>query len=430
VKSNKPTKTRGAAFWIKSSLGVIAALGLLFWLTHAKKVSTLIELSYGPSDPSFANTLGPAVGAEFLEGNAVQTLVNGDEFFPSMLQAIREAKSTITLETYIWESGKISDQFIEVLGERARAGVRINVIVDGMGTLKFKDEDWARLEASGVKLLKYGREHWYDIKANINHRTHRKSLVIDGRVGFTGGMCFADKWMGNATSADQWRDTQVRVEGPVVREMQAVFATNWLQTTSTFLVAEVYFPAIPSAGKARAQCFKSGPGEGAEAGRLSYLFAIAAARKSIEISHAYFVPDDLAIETLIAARHRGVRIRVIVPAINDSRIGRAASRSRWGKLLKTGVEFYRFEPAMFHSKTMIVDDVFVTVGSVNFDNRSFQINDEISLNVLDRDVARDHLKIFENDLRHSKRLTREEFESRPFYIKLTDHVCGLIRSQL
>ncbi|MEO6993624.1 MAG: cardiolipin synthase [Lacunisphaera sp.] len=430
MKSNKPKKRRGAAFWKKFSFGVLAALGLLYWLTDAWKVSTLIKLSYGPTDHSFAATLGPAVGAEFVEGNAVQTLVNGDEFFPSMLQAIREAKSTITLETYIWESGKISDQFIEALGERARAGVRISVIVDGMGVLKFKNEDWARLEASGVNLLKYGRAHWYDIKANFNNRTHRKSLVIDGRVGFTGGMDIADKWMGNATSTDQWRDTQVRVEGPVVHEMQAVFATNWLQTTSTFLAGEDYFPVIHPAGTVRAQCFKSGPGEGAEAGRLSYLFAIAAARKSIEISHAYFVPDDLAIETLIAARQRGVRIRVIVPAINDSRIGRAASRSRWGKLLKAGVEFYQFEPAMFHVKSMIVDDVFVTVGSVNFDDRSFQINDEISLNILDRATASDHLKIFENDLRHSTPLTREEFESRPFYIKLTDHLCGLIRSQL
>ncbi|MEO5958981.1 MAG: phospholipase D-like domain-containing protein [Opitutaceae bacterium] len=389
-----------------------------------------IHLDVGPHDAAFASAFGPVVGAEFIDGNSVEILVNGDRFFPAMLKAIREAQKTITFETYIWAPGKISDEFIVALTERAQHGVKVHVLVDGMGTLKFKKEDGVRLRAAGVELLKYGREHWYEIKPNINHRTHRKLLIVDGRIAFTGGMCIDDSWLGNADSEKVWRETGARIAGPVVRQMQAVFAANWLQTTSALLLGEDYFPKISSSGSSLAQCFGSGPDEGAEMARIGYLFAIAGARQSIDLSHAYFVPDDLAIKMLLAARKRGVRIRAIVPAINDSRFGRAASRSRWGELLEAGVEFHQYLPAMYHCKTMVVDGVFVTIGSANFDNRSFTINDEVTLNVLDRGVAADHLRMFEQDLRRSKPLTLEEFKARPFYIKAADHIAGMFRSQL
>jgi cardiolipin synthase len=281
-----------------------------------------------------------------------------------------------------------------------------------------------------VKVFKYGREHWYEIKPNINHRTHRKLLVVDGKIGFTGGMCIDDSWLGNADSRDRWRETQVRVEGPAVRQMQATFVTNWTQTGRALLLGEDYFPEFEREGRSIAMCFKSGPGEGAESARLSYLLAIASARKSIDIEHAYFIPDDLGVQMLLEARERGVRIRVMIPEKHDSRFGRAAARSRWGELLAAGVEFYQYQPAMLHAKTMTVDDYFVTVGSVNFDNRSFSINDEVALNVLDASVAREHRRMFEEDLSKSKPLTREEFESRPRYVKWADRFCGLFRSQL
>jgi cardiolipin synthase len=416
-------------FWAVVVLSVVGVFGLYFWVTSARLLREPLRLDYGPGQPAFASALGPIVGAEFVEGNSIETLVNGDQFFPAMLAAIRSAQKTITLETYIWTSGKISDEFMAALSERAQHGVRVHVLVDGMGTLKFKDRDRDQLRAAGVEIYKYGREHWWEMKPNINHRTHRKLLIVDGKVGFAGGMCIDDHWLGNADSTKVWRETEVRVEGPAVRQMQAVFATNWLQTTSSLLLGEDYYPKITNAGSSVAECFLSGPGEGPQKARLSYLFCIAAARRSIDISHAYFVPDDLAIDTLVAARRRGVRVRVIVPAINDSRIGRAASRSRWGRLLDAGVEFYQYEPAMYHCKTMVVDDQLVTVGSANFDNRSFSINDEVMLNVLDRRVAADHERVFANDLAHARRLTREEFEARPFYIKIADNLCGLLRSQ-
>lgn len=428
-RSEPRVRSRGF-FWTTVILAVVLVLGLLFWTSSAKLLKEPITLGYGPDDAVFPAAMGPIVGAEFVNGNRVEILVNGAEFFPSMLAAIRAAKKTVTLETYIWSPGKISDDFIAVLSERARAGVKVHVIVDGMGTLKFKDDDRDRLKEAGVDFVKYGREHWWDVKANINHRTHRKILVVDGKVGFTGGMCIDDRWLGDADSDKVWRETMVRIEGPAVRQMQATFAVNWLKTTSALLVGEDYFPKISSAGSILAHSYMSGPTDGPERVRIGYLFAITAARKSIDIANAYFVPDDLAIETLIQARKRGVRVRVVAPAINDSRFGRAASRSRWGRLLEAGVEFYLFQPAMFHPKTMVVDDLLVTIGSANFDNRSFSINDEVTANFLDRGVAASHRKMFERDIKRSHQLTFEEFKNRPFYIKLADHAAGMFRSQL
>lgn len=417
-------------FWTLFAIGTVLILGGYFWLTSARILGKSFELDYGPESPVFAQSMGPLLGAEFVDGNTVKTFVNGDAFFPEMLKAIAGAKKTITFETYIWEPGKVSDRFVAALKERARAGVRVHVLVDGMGTLKLPRETADDLKSAGVEFLKYGREHWYVLKPNINHRTHRKILVIDGTVGFTGGMCISDTWEGNANSPKVWRETVVRVEGPAVRQLQSVFASNWLKTTSRLLVGPDYFPRTGSSGPSVAQCMKSGPDDMPENARVSHLLAIASARHSIRIEHAYFVPDDLAVDMLLAAVKRGVKIEVIVPAINDSRFGRAASRSRWGKLLAAGVKFYEFQPSMLHCKSVIVDDILLTVGSANFDNRSFAINDEVELNVLDRAVAAEHVRIFEADRERSTPLTREEFEGRPRWQKWIDGFCGMFRSQL
>ena len=437
----KPRRTTRAAaasarkpLWRRPPLLIaagVALIGLLFWLTTARLVNEPIELDYGPEDPRFMLSLGPLLGAEFTRGNRVTLLKNGDEIFPSMLQAIAAARHSITLETYIWSSGEVSDRFVEALSERARAGVKVHVLCDGVGMLKFHDDHQRQLLDAGVEFVAYGREHWYQLKPGINHRTHRKILVVDGKVGFTGGVCIDDEWQGDADSVKLWRETHVRVEGPVVRQMQAVFMANWLQTTSRLLMGEAYFPAEPPPAEgALAQCYKSGPDEDPENARVSYLFAIASARSSILIQHAYFVPDDLAIEMLIDAAQRGVRVQVIVPAINDSAFGRAAARSRWGRLLAAGVEFHCFDPAMYHCKVMVVDDLFVTIGSVNFDNRSFRINDEVNVNILDREVARAARRHFDEDIAQSHRLTLEQFLDRGWWQKLADHFCGLFRSQL
>jgi len=399
-------------------------------VSRAKIIKDPIVVDFGPGDRAFIHALGPLLGADFSTGNRITPLINGDRFFPAMLDAIRSAQRSVTLETYIWSSGSISDQFIEALSERARAGVKVHVLADGMGALKFKDADQERMKKAGVEFVVYAREHWWQIKPDINHRTHRKILVVDGRIGFTGGMCIDDRWMGDADSEKSWRETQIKVEGPVVRQLQAVFTSNWLQTTTRLLFGEDYFPETAMSGDSLAQCFKSGRDENPQNARNSHLLAIAAARKTIRIGQAYFVPDDLAIEMLLAARKRGVEVDIVVPAINDSSFGRAASRSRWGKLLEAGVRIHLYQPAMYHCKVMIVDEILSTVGSINFDDRSFTINDEVAVNVIDSQVAGELLKSFDTDVRRSRPLTYEAFLNRGWLIKFADHFSGMFRSQL
>lgn len=428
IMNLKKSSTRKSLVIVLLGLFFVAAIVLK--VTSAKKIEKLIQTDYSVADPAFKNSLSGLIGASFLDGNRVHELLNGDQIFPAMLKAISEATNSITFENYIWESGEVGGKFKNALIERARGGVKIHSIVDGMGTLKLKKEDMEEMKAAGIQFVKLGRDRWYKLKLSINHRTHRKLLVVDGKIGFTGGVCIADKWSGNGELPDHWRETHFMFEGPVVREMQGIFAENWLQTTSEVLQGAKYFPEIGSPGKALMQCFKSGPKDGEENARLVYLFAIASARKHIRLSHAYFVPDDLAVKELLAARKRGVKVEIIVPFKNDSSVGRAASRSRWGDLLDAGVEFYQYKQSLFHCKVMVVDDVFVTAGSINFDNRSFRINDEANINVLDEKFAAAQIKVFEDDKKKSSPLTAPMLNDRPWYSKCGDYCAGFLRSQL
>ena len=427
AKRNQPLRL--STPWIIIGI-LLVGLGVLVYRSSADILKEPIKSTVNVGDPIFRDSVGPLLGAEFVGGNTVKPLINGDEFFPVMLDAISKAKKSVCIESYIWGAGKVSDKFTAALIERARAGVKVHAMVDGAGDLKMAFADMQNMKAAGVEFVVFGRERWYHVKTNLNHRSHRKLLIVDGKVGFTGGVCIDDTWLGNADRDDVWRDTQARVEGPAVRQMQAVFASHWLHTTDRLLMGPDYFPDTGRPGESRVDCFKSGPDESPENARMSYLLAIASARKSIRLQHAYFVPDALAVEMLLQARQRGVEIEVVVPMKNDSRFGRAASRSRWGKLLDAGVKFYQFEPSLYHCKVMIVDDTFVTMGSINFDNRSFAINDEANINIIDPAVAGEFNKSFNDDVTHSKPLTSEEFHARPFYIKIADHVAGVLQSLL
>ena len=376
----------------------------------------------------FRASLTNVTHSPFVEGNRITQLVNGDEFFPAMLDAIRNARKTITLENFIWRSGKISDQFIAALSERARAGVRVHVIMDALGTVQLKDTDIETMRKAGVRFVKYHRAPKLH---RINNRDHRKLLVVDGRAGITGGSCIADEWMGNAETEKLWRDTDFKIEGPVVPQLQSIFATNWLQTERESLHGEDYFPKdLPVAGKTPMQAFASGPREGDDAARLVYVQGIAAATNNICIGQSYFVPDESVMKELLAARARGVTIEVITPGKIDINIVRRASRSRWPELLKAGVKFYEYGPALYHCKIMIVDDFFVTAGSVNLDERSFQINDEANINVLDREFAAKLRHAFELDKAQSKPITERAFRNRSWMAKAMENFAGLFRSQL
>lgn len=279
-------------------------------------------------------------------------------------------------------------------------------------------------------MRRYHEPQWYNLD-KLNNRTHRKLLIVDGQVGFTGGVGVAQEWTGHAQDPEHWRDTHFRVEGPVVAEMQAVFGDNWVKATGEVLHGSDYFPAISKAADGKAQVFSSSPSGGSESMQLIYLLAITAAERSIELEMAYFVPDELAREALLDAVKRGVHVRIIVPgAYIDTETVRHASRAVWGDLLAAGVEIDEYAPTMFHCKVMVVDGFMVSAGSTNFDDRSFRLNDEDSLNIYDESFAARQQKIFEDDLAQSKRVTYAAGQARPLSEKFWDYAARILGSQI
>ena len=395
-----------------------------------KQIRHQVEHRFAVSDSQFLRVVSQLLGPPLVEGNEIKALHNGDQIFPAMLEAIRGAKKTVTFETYIYWSGEIGKRFSEALADRARAGVKIHVLLDWAGTGRIDKNYLDQLTDAGVEVERYHPLRWYSL-ARINNRTHRKLLVVDGRVGFTGGVGIADQWLGNAQSKDHWRDSHFRVTGPAVAQMQAAFMENWIKTRARVFVGEEYFPQLAKAGAAFAQVFKSSKSGGSESVRLMYLLSIASAASTIRLQAAYFVPDGLAIDTLVAACKRGVRVEIIVPGpAIDAGLVRLASRSRWGDLLDAGVRIYEYQPTMYHCKVMIVDDLWVSVGSTNFDDRSFRLNDEANLNIYDPAFAAEQVAAFEHDKAKSRLMTRSEFKQRSPIGKLLEHAAGILRRQL
>ena len=306
----------------------------------------------------------------------------------------------------------------------------MNVTIDWVGSASMDQSQLKEMEDAGVHVVRYRPLHWYNL-ARMNNRTHRKLLVVDGRVGFTGGVGIGDPWQGHAQDPDHWRDVHFRIEGPVVAQVQAAFNDNWIKTTGQILNGDPYFPPLAPVGDMDAHLFISSPAGGSESMHLMYLMAIAAAEHSIDLSAAYFIPDELITNALVAARHRGVRIRVLTPGKNtDSDAARLASKDGWGPLLLAGVEIYEYEPTMFHNKVLIVDHELTSVGSTNFDLRSFRLNDEASLNVYDRAFAERMTQVFEQDLVPTRRYTYEIWKNRPWKEKFAETFIRPIRSQL
>jgi cardiolipin synthase len=395
-----------------------------------KKLERKIEHRYAISDPQFRREMGVMLGPAIMPGNHVVDLENGDEIFPAMLAAIRSAQKTITFETYIYWEGKVGKDFADALSERARAGVQVKVTIDWVGSITMDESQLQEMQDAGVHVERYRPLHWYNL-GRINNRTHRKLLVIDGRIGFTGGVGIGDPWQGNAQDPDHWRDLHFRIEGPAVSQFQAAFNDNWIKTTGEVLNGAGYFPQLDRAGGMDAHLFISSPSGGSESMHLMFLMAIAAAEHTIDLQAAYFIPDELITKALIAARHRGVRIRVIVPGKNtDSDAARFASKAGWGPLLLAGMEIYEYEPTMFHNKMLIVDGELVSVGSTNFDLRSFRLNDEASLNIYDRDFAQRMTAVFESDLKPTKRYTYQTWKKRPLKEKLFETFILPLKSQL
>lgn len=371
-------------------------------IKSGKQVRHEIPPLYSANSAEFRQSTGSLLSSNFLPGNSIKTLVNGKQIFPAMLGAIRSAKHSINFETYVFWDGEIGREFTEALAERARAGVKVCAVLDAQGTAKMGRANVAKLRDSGVDVAKYHRLFWPDIR-RYNNRTHRKLLIVDGKVAFIGGVGIADEWIGNADSPKHWRDNHYQVTGPAVAQLQAIFMDNWLRTRGTVLHGSDYFPALSSSGPYTAQAFKSSPRSGDLDMHLMYLLAIASAQKTLRIENAYFLPDTLTRKELIAAGKRGVKVEIIVPGKQiDQKLVRAASKRHWSDLIKAGIKIYEYQPTMVHVKLMIVDDTFVSVGSGNFDNRSVRLNDEANLNVLNRSFAAEQIRLFEIDKRQSR----------------------------
>lgn len=414
-----------------------AAFGIGLW-SGVCSLSTPVEFppQYGldhnltVGDPEFINTMAGAAGVPFVDGNSVVLLNNGDRFYPSMLAAIEGAARSITIEAYIYWAGEIGLKFAQALAAASQRGVRVKILLDAFGSANVGTEILKILETGGCHLAWYNPIRWTHLR-RINNRTHRKSLIIDGRIGFTGGAGIADHWTGDAQDDKHWRDLQIRVEGPAVRPLQTGFAQNWLECTGELVTGPYFYPAPVAVGSLALQTIMSSPETGASTVRVMYCMAISAARTSIDIANPYFVPDHVSIDLFRDAVKRGVRIRVMVAGTsNDNLTARFNSVRLYGALLEAGVELYEYNQTMMHHKIMIVDGLWSTVGTSNFDNRSFSHNEENNVSAVDQSLALSMLESFERDLAICERVTLDGWRRRGLPHKAVEALASFVQDQV
>jgi cardiolipin synthase len=339
-----------------------------------------------------------------VQGNRVEVLLNGDEIFPAMLAAMREARRTITFANFIYEEGEIAREMAATMAERCHAGVKVNVLLDAVGSAKMEEAHRDILRDAGCRLAFYRPLNPLTIR-RFNHRNHRRVLVVDGRVGFTGGVGVGEAWMGNGRQAGRWRQTDVRVEGPVVRVLQAAFAETWRDATGQLLGGDDFFPPLTRRGNLAIQAVPSSPAHGATEAYMLFLLAIDSARSSIALTNPYFVPDDGIAKALARAAERGVDVSIITAGVAGNtldRLLRVASRTHFPRAVNAGVKIYEYQAAYLHAKTVVIDGRWVSIGSVNIDNRSFALNSELNITALDRGMATRMLDVFQKDLAHSR----------------------------
>lgn len=422
-RSKTPGSTPGVFF---SCVVVCLVLNGCAWKSGKQQRHEITSV-YSTSSPQFQRSAGSLLGPDFVSGNGIKTLVNGDKIFPAMIAAIRSAKHSVNFETYVFEDGAVAKQFTAALAERARAGVKVNAILDAQGCSHMGRANLATLEDAGVQIARYHSIYWLDPR-RYNNRTHRKLLIIDGKIAFIGGVGIADEWSGDADSPQHWRDNHYEVTGPVVAQLQSCFVSNWMKTRGTMLDGADYFPPLPPAGPYRAQAIRStakNPNLD-----LMYLLSIASARSTIVIENAYFLPDETIRKELIAAARRGVHIEILVPGkYIDQKLVRLASQRHWPEMLRAGIKIYEYQPTMVHVKLMIIDGIFVSIGSGNLDSRSLNLNDEANLDVFDRQFAAAQLRLFEMDKRKSQEATLDK-EGRLSVAPLMQQAAGVASPQL
>jgi cardiolipin synthase len=432
-EDGSPAARPGAARGRRRARGLLRALaaGVLVAASacsHVPVHRTLPPMNLG--EPAFFPTIEAHAQAPIVGGNRLTLLLNGEQIYPAILDAIRKARRTITYAQYSYEDGRIAEDLARALAERCRAGVAVHVLLDSVGTIAMPREYTDLMVRDGCQVVSFRPVGPFGL-GSVNNRNHRRILVVDGRVGFTGGSGVSDKWLGNGRVADNWRETDVKVEGPAVEYLQGAFAENWVEATGVVLGGADYFPAPASPkGTMRAQVIRSGPRGGSYAMYTTFLLALSSARSSIKITNPYVLLDEQMIETLVQAARRGVRISFLVPSVSDHPLVRHAGRRQFGRLLEAGIEIHEYTAALLHAKTMVIDGVWATVGSTNLDHRSFRLNDELNVVAYDRGFAAQLEKAFDEDLRFARRVDLEAWRDRGIRGRMLEFMAIPLESNL
>ena len=412
--------------------------GLLAWvmltalvLSACARVQPHISLpQLALGEPSFFPTLEAYASAPILGGNSVELLLNGEQTFPAQLEAIRSAKRTITYAQYFYADGPVSKDIAYALAERCRDGVGVNVLLDSFGSMNIPGEYVDHMRDAGCHVAWFRPLHRLWPGGKTINRNHRRSLVVDGRIAITGGSGVSRKWMGNGRVKDHWRDTDIRIEGPAATHIQAAFAESWLEATGMVLGGDAYYPSVAPRGQVHVQVVRASPAGGSFSIYTAFLLALASAQRSILVTNPYFVLDEKMTDALLAAKERGVQVKVLVPGKIDHHIVRQASRADFGRLLKGGIEIWEYRAALLHAKTLVIDGVWATVGSTNLDNISFAVNDELNVIVYNRTIAQRMEQVFHEDLAHSHQITYAEWDKRSFTERLIELIALPIRDLL
>jgi cardiolipin synthase len=414
---------------VATVIGAVFIIWLILVVFFTPGINYRVEARQDACSPEFSYKLVATSQAVFYRGNRVEVLANGTAFYPAMLRAISTATQSVNLECYIFQGGKIANQFADALVERATAGVKVTIVADAIGSARMGVALVARLRSAGCRIEFYQPLRWYRL-ARLNNRTHRELLIVDGRMAFVGGAGIADWWAVADGTTKPWRDTMARIEGPVVTGIQGVFVENWLECCGEILIGDEYFPPLSPVGDTTALVVKSSPSDRATTSRVVFQLLIDASCREVLIVTPYFLPDKALRRLLAETVGRGVRLSVLVPGANtDQRWVRLASRRMYGGLLRAGVRIFEYEQAMIHAKSLIVDETWGVLGTTNIDNRSFEHNDEVNIVMRDEAIARRLITDYNRDVGGSREITLEGWQHRPLWEKLIGTVAWILERQ-
>lgn len=411
---------------------IAGALAFIFYHTTPNSHPALyvLEPDFNTDSAEFRITMAGLTGMPLVDGNSVHIYNNGDEFYPAMLEAIESARFSVTMEQFIFWDGAVGRRFAEAFADKAREGVAVKLLADAIGSATLGEDILEILESGGCQLAWFRPIHWYTLN-RANQRTHRKSLIVDGRIAFTGGAGLADHWLGAAADAGEWRDIQVRVEGPAVAVQQTGFAQNWLASSGEILSGHRFFPLPEPAGDVEVQTILSSPTSGACAAATMHLVAVQCARRYLYVANPYFIPGTRLIHMLAEACRRGVAVKLMVAGRhNDTWWARQNSLRLYGDLLEAGIEIYEYQSTMLHQKTMLVDGVWATVGTANFDNRSFALSEETNVCFHDPALVEQLQSIFLSDLARCRRIQLAEWRGRGLWQRGKEVLASLIEDQV